>query len=217
MPLSHNHQDVSGFHWGNHFGNDVDINNFAQLAEPTESERKVMYPEDDAEGVLTKLFVLPLLSPLLRCFWCPQSAPAAALAPPPVLGLLDDPAVCWMRPGEPTSQCGFPSRVRSLQLFPEPHTPGLFFPAGLSALGETWDVFSRLLLLLYSESRLRAWGSHSKSVSRNRGRMTVCWSYTLGISEMLDARRGLFLGLGSGVSSIKLITSSRLKHRSSSS
>lgn len=185
------------------------------VGEPTESGR-VTYPEDDTDGVLTKLFVLPLLSALLRCFWRAQSTPAPAPFPLPVLDL-ECRGVFRLHPGELPSHCFLPSDRCSRLSFLDPQAPGLFFLPGLSSLGEPSGEEPRVLLLLCSESRLSAWGSHSKSVSGKWGRMTVCWSYTLGMREMVDERRGLLLGLGNGVSSIKLITSSRLKHRSSSS
>lgn len=125
------------------------------MVEPTESDRKVIYPEDDAEGVLAKLFVLPLLSALLRCFCCTHSAPAPVPAPPPVLGLKPEcPGDCRLHPDEPISPCCFPSRWRSRQPFPEPQAAGLFFPAGLSGLGEPSGEWTLLLLLLCSDNRL---------------------------------------------------------------
>lgn len=45
----------------------------------------MIYPEADAEGELIKLFVLPLLSPVVRCLCPPQSGPA--LWAPVLLGL----------------------------------------------------------------------------------------------------------------------------------
>lgn len=189
-----------------------------QVVEPTESEWKV-YPEDDPEGMLTKLFVLPLLSALLRCFCFTQSAAALDASPPPVLGLLPEwPGVLSLCLGEPPPSCCPLSRWLLLQPFPEPQAPWLALPGDLSGLGEpSGELPLLLLLLLCSEDRLSTWGSRSKSVSGKWGRMTGCCSYTLGMREMVDVRRGLLLGLGTGVSSIKLITSSRLKHRSSSS
>lgn len=133
---------------------------------------RATYPEDDTEGVLMKLFVLPLFSALFSRFFCGQSAPAPApaLAPPPaplplpVLGL-ECRWVFLVHPVKVPSHGLLPSGSRSRLLLLDPHAPGLLFPP-LSSLGEPSGNEPRLLLLLLcSDSRLSACGSHSKSVS----------------------------------------------------
>lgn len=164
---------------------------------------------DDGDCEFLKLFMLPWIS-LLVTF----------PSPCPDFPLSDEcAAVHTLWPVKMSSEARFLSRRCSRHPLSNPHSlrpsstalPLLL----LSFLGELWC--SSVREPLCSEARRRAWGSRSKCVSGKCGSRIIWCSWVAETNESADARRGLLIGLARGVSSIKLITSSRLKQPKSSS
>lgn len=164
---------------------------------------------DDGDCEFLKLFMLPWISLLVPC-----------ASPCPDLPLSDEcAAVHTLWPVKISSDARFPSRRCSRHPLSEPlslkNASSALPLLLLSFLGEAW--YSSVREPLCSEARRRAWGSLSKWVSGKCGSRTIWRSWAVATNESAEARRGLLMGLARGVSSIKLITSSRLKHPSSSS
>lgn len=159
---------------------------------------------DEGDCEFLKLFMLPWISLLVTC-----------ASPCPDFPLSDECAVVHtLWPVKISSDARFPSRRCSRHPLSDPHslkpTSSALPLLLLSFRGEPWC--SSVREPLCSEARRSAWGSRSKCVSGKCGSRIIWRSWVPATNESADARRGLLIGLARGVSSMKLITSSRLKH-----